>query len=320
MLTSLTLKNFRGFNNLEIPRLARVNLIGGVNNAGKTAILEAIFLLLERDSEAIIKLPGLFRARTEVNDDRYFWRWLGPTSITGETSITADLSEEDSITTLWTRRMDKGGGIFHSGGFSLIPQSLTETRLMFWPSLQAFSPGPTAPVEDAQVYIRAAKKSGNEERIEELLREVDPRLKRVRAYPDEENNLPLLHVDLGGSKSLPATQLGQGFNRLLRIYSSLLGAGAEVTLIDEVETGLHHSVLPTIWKGLAVLARRENVQIFATTHSREAILAAHRVFSEEPDYDFAYHRLERDIDGQVRVVTYDQSRLEGADERNFEVR
>ena len=60
MLTSLTLTNFRGFAWLEIPRLARINLIGGVNNAGKTAILEAIYLLLSKE-EKIGELPHLFR-------------------------------------------------------------------------------------------------------------------------------------------------------------------------------------------------------------------------------------------------------------------
>lgn len=76
MLTSLTLTNFRGFTNFKIPKLARVNLIGGVNNAGKRAPLEAVFLLLERDAGRIQRLPGLFRAASSVNDDRYFWRWL----------------------------------------------------------------------------------------------------------------------------------------------------------------------------------------------------------------------------------------------------
>ncbi len=160
----------------------------------------------------------------------------------------------------------------------------------------------------------------NEEKIEALVREIDGRVKRVRSLADPQTNKPVLHVGLNSSEVFPATQLGQGFNRLLRIYSALFAAEAGVFLIDEIETGLHHSVLPTIWKGLAAVARQEDVQIFATTHSREAILAAHRVFSAEPEYDFAYHRLERDAKGDVQVVTYDQEALAGADEANFEVR
>lgn len=188
------------------------------------------------------------------------------------------------------------------------------------PGADVCSLGPTSPIEDANVYIKAARRKDNETRIETLLREVDPRLQRVRNYPDERTSKPLLYAHIDVNDAIPASQLGQGFNRLLRIYSALLSAEADVFLIDEVETGLYHGVLPTVWKGLAAVARQEDVQIFATTHSREAILAAHRVFSEEPEYDFAYHRLERDLKGEVQVVTYDQEALAGADEANFEVR
>lgn len=331
MLTTLTLTLFRGFKHLEVPKLARVNLIGGVNNSGKTAILEAIFLLLEqRDVNRINQLPHLFRAASGVDDNRYFWRWIAHNGAKQtEVTITANI-EGFPNASLWlypqgTRRLPPGHQHFSNiADRMLVSNTPSGDQNLNWPRTEIFSPGPTAPVEDAQIYIKAAKKSPDgspdgEERIETLLREIEPRLKRVRAYPDEQTNKPLIHVSLGSGEALPASQLGQGFNRLLRIYSSLLQAEAKVFLVDEVETGLHHSVLPVIWKGLAAVARQENVQIFATTHSREAILAAHRVFSDEPTYDFAYHRLER-VNGEVHVVTYDKDRLEGADERNFELR
>ena len=44
MYTYFKVKNFRCFQELEFDDLARVNLIAGVNNVGKTALLEAIFL------------------------------------------------------------------------------------------------------------------------------------------------------------------------------------------------------------------------------------------------------------------------------------
>jgi len=44
MYTSFEIENFRCFRKLELPDLARVNLIAGKNNVGKTALLEAVFL------------------------------------------------------------------------------------------------------------------------------------------------------------------------------------------------------------------------------------------------------------------------------------
>lgn len=45
MLKRLEIRNFRTFKALEIDQLSRLNLIAGKNNAGKTSLLEAIFLL-----------------------------------------------------------------------------------------------------------------------------------------------------------------------------------------------------------------------------------------------------------------------------------
>lgn len=42
MLTNLRIKNFRMLEDLEIPKLGRVNLIVGKNNSGKSSILEAL--------------------------------------------------------------------------------------------------------------------------------------------------------------------------------------------------------------------------------------------------------------------------------------
>jgi predicted ATPase len=44
MFTNFTVKNFRGFTGLVLKDLARVNLISGKNNTGKTALLEAVQL------------------------------------------------------------------------------------------------------------------------------------------------------------------------------------------------------------------------------------------------------------------------------------
>ena len=45
MLKRLQIRNFRGFNALEIDQLSGINLIAGKNNSGKTSLLEALFLL-----------------------------------------------------------------------------------------------------------------------------------------------------------------------------------------------------------------------------------------------------------------------------------
>src|SRR5438093_13445066 len=85
MLTRIHIKNFRSFSDVEIGPLKRINLIAGLNNSGKTGLLEAIFLVLARDdvhgrprsSKQATNLPNLFRVfspQADANQD--FWPWL----------------------------------------------------------------------------------------------------------------------------------------------------------------------------------------------------------------------------------------------------
>jgi hypothetical protein len=151
---------------------------------------------------------------------------------------------------------------------------------VFWPKdakktltkSAIFSSHPSDPVQDALDYNRVILKRGKK-KVEELLRKIDPRLVSVEALQTGERS-PLIYANIGLPEMIPVTHLGVGFCRLLDIYSELLAGDAQVLLIDEIENGLHHSVLPTVWKGLIAAANELNVQIFATTHSAECIFAA----------------------------------------------
>ena len=66
MFTSLSIRNFRCFNTLSIDNaLDRVNLIAGLNSVGKTALLEAIYLLIGMGNAALIQRLSVFRNVTD---------------------------------------------------------------------------------------------------------------------------------------------------------------------------------------------------------------------------------------------------------------
>jgi len=67
MYTSFRVKNFRGFRDLQLDDLGRVNLIAGQNNTGKTALLEAIWIHSgNREPKTLL--------RTELRTDRSVYR------------------------------------------------------------------------------------------------------------------------------------------------------------------------------------------------------------------------------------------------------
>jgi hypothetical protein len=85
------------------------------------------------------------------------------------------------------------------------------------------------------------------------------------------------------SSPIPLRTLGDGVNRLFGIILSLCCARGGVLLVDEIENGLHHSVLTDIWRAIFRLARDLQVQVFATSHSWDCIEAFQTAASESSE-------------------------------------
>ena len=86
-----------------------------------------------------------------------------------------------------------------------------------------------------------------------------------------------------GQERLPLQSLGDGMVRLFHILIAMREAAGGMILLDEVENGLHHSILAEVWKRIRSLATKLEVQVFATTHSLECLDAAIAAFEDKPD-------------------------------------
>jgi hypothetical protein len=123
--------------------------------------------------------------------------------------------------------------------------------------------------------IEIAKRQGE---ILPALQILEPRLQRLALVPLAGESV--IHGDIGLPKLVPIPFMGEGMRRVLSIVLAIANAPGGVVLIDEIENGLHYSVMKDVWKAIAVAARQMDVQIFATTNSWEGIQAAHHAFQE----------------------------------------
>jgi len=175
-----------------------------------------------------------------------------------------------------------------------------------------------APEAIVGAFSNAVRPKEGERQMESLLRSVDERIQSVRLDADPQGG-PFIVVDIGLSERVPLSQAGQGIYRLVAIFSEILGHQADVAFIDEIENGIHHTVLSKIWSGIAEVANRMNVQIFATTHSQECLEAAHEAFSKRADYDFRVIQLYRVGDKSGGRVL-DRAHIEAAIAGDIELR
>ncbi len=65
MIKNIEIRNFRCFEKTKIPNFKRINLISGKNNSGKTALLEALYLINSPKSTSISYLKRLRRESAE---------------------------------------------------------------------------------------------------------------------------------------------------------------------------------------------------------------------------------------------------------------
>ena len=321
MLTRIHLKNFRAFRDTEIGPFNRVNLIAGLNNTGKTGLLEAIYLSLAPQGQ-MNGLPTLFRTfspNADVNEN--FWSWLFKDKRREhevKITITDDQSREQlRLLSFSPPKIDaaalKVQHVTHLGPL-LCFQSAGGTEWL--PKVAIFSSHPSDPKQDAIDYNRVIAKRGRK-KVEALLRHIDPRLQAIESL--QTGQAPLLYADIGLHEMIPVTNLGAGFCRLMDIYAELIAGEAKVLLIDEVENGLHHTVLPTVWKGLIAAANELDVQIFATTHSNECILAADQAARESAPYELNLIRLDR-VKDDIKATVMDEKTIATAKELGWELR
>ena len=170
--------------------------------------------------------------------------------------------------------------------------------------------------EDAKIYGELDK-TNKTEGLLEALQILEPKLKSLSIIPI--GSAPALHGDTGLGQKMPLQLMGQGIGRLTSILLRVSEAKNGIVLIDELETGFHHSILPRIWESIARHAKAGNTQILATTHSRELLAGAVEGIPREMAKDLKYIRIDRKEDGFKRGE-YDFEMLKTALESNYAVR
>ena len=351
MYTSFEVENFRCFKKLILPSLARINLIAGVNNVGKTALLEALFLHAGASNpELSLKLNafrGIEKMKVAVGKwEDYPWFSLFRQFDISKPIELASHKEANAFQSVHLRAITAPAelkALSKKIEYEITPSGMLELQyqdekgikgpfylildqrgIRFEPAAPSFSLStfflssrkrPTFE-EEAELFGDLEKK-GKQELISQTLKILEPRLRRLSMIytPGQ----PILHGDIGLEEPLPLPFMGEGMVRLANIAIRVGNAAGGIVLLDEIENGLHHTVLREVWKAIAEAARQFNTQVFATTHSRECIAAAHQAFVESGTYDFRLHRLDR-INHEIRAVTYDQESLQASLEMNLEVR
>ena len=322
--SNLRVERYRGIGRLELKDLKRINLIAGVNNSGKTSLLESVYLLSRQNDENalldVIRWRGRFeehpgdlwlveQVSTDTRIEGHFDKV--PNNATClEIRRTTDPDEEiwDHSTFLAKLILNSsyGGHTQHTNVvfYSNLPRRVNYSG-RHWLCRSVFSSpfwiSRTDALPDAN---KAALEVDTKMKVIKFIRKhIDDRIDNIELV-DKFNRFKVSHSAFNFAPDLAT--FGDGMRRIFEICLLLAGVRGGVLLIDEFENAIHRDLLVPFTRLVLELARDLKVQVFLTTHSKEALDA----FIENgfPTDDIAAFAI-RSTDGDVVAQRFDGGEL-----------
>ena len=176
------------------------------------------------------------------------------------------------------------------------------------------SPRSRDDVEDAEVLsrLRIQKADGV---VLKTLQLIEPRLQSLEVSAAD--GVPTIWGDVGKRELMPLYVMGEGTVRVARIVLAMSEVQGGILLVDEMENGIHHSVMAKVWTAIGRAAEQFDTQIFATTHSYEFFENAVKALGSD---GFKFFRPRMTREGKNEAVVYSPEMIDVAIRRYMEVR
>lgn len=285
--THIHVKRYRRLAGLDMKQLARINLIAGINNSGKTSLLEAIYLLArQNDLDGLLEV---MRRRGKVATDQLDPEWMLE-QLGAETLSIEGLFDQLPASVEIMQRSEEDSSIDRTrylGSVEIESQfeatKLTSINRIFKgqerethaDSLRLLCPvifsSPfffNEPHRYTGFYHKSVQSKALPDIFEFLKTNLLPSLEDIRLTDERQR---FVVVDSQFESGVDLSCYGEGLQRIFLL--SLLFASAQhgVVLIDEFENALHYRLIGPFSRFVHQLALKFNVQVFITSHSKECI-------------------------------------------------
>ncbi len=318
-IKDIEIKNFKCFDNFKAEGFGRVNLIGGKNNVGKTAFMEAVYVNVHSDNVQTLLYSLLrikaFRDTLDILDDMNKGKEVFSKDaiefsnhIYTKSNINKmlyEIKEENGIKEYIFEFKNQNIKV-NINDFSFSLQYVENIRFMDNLGLNK---------SDLKKAFIAVQIRDKEEIVYKYINDFD---KDVLNFKIIGGDIPQCKTVDGVYRDL--NQFGDGLKHFISIICSLYECSEGYLFIDEIDNGVHYTKLDLLWKVILTISKEQNVQIFATTHSAECIESYVRVAQKINQYDITYIKLTEIEDNKRFLGVRDFELLEDIMEDGHEVR
>lgn len=345
--SELIIRQYRGIKGLTFKGLGNVNILVGDNNVGKTSMLEAIYCFRNPDKAYSVVQAARTRRNYLYSRTSTFDMFMSvfpfgeekrieiEAEIFGERhnmKLVGDLERriiKDQIQQLSIWDSNENNGDEHSDDLelrfvekevdcfsgTLLHNDLSDELLLRSDGLNMSIPISSFwRISFVSAYSHLSKAIITREAIEykkeiiSLLKMFDDKITGFDLVRNEETRTTtefIRHKKLG---VVPLYTFGDGLKRVLLLATSLVNSRDGVLLIDEIEASIHVSVLADVFTWLLKASKKFNVQIFASTHSNEALKEITTVAIEDESSDLVAYRIEK-FDGAFYTKRFAENQL-----------
>ena len=349
MFSKLEIYCFRGIREAVICDLGQLNLFWGKNNCGKSSLLDAMFLVSGMSNPMLPLTINQIRQYGNVSPDGLKVNFYGfdaqtPIRIVATDGERRELTieaEEIGSVEVDTSGSGDGGSLSSAVPTSYglrLSYSLNggkfESSLLFDPAKgieQAKQSFDNAYEERLKCIYLPPKydfwasvqglanilQNKDEQFIIDGLRLIEPNVKDFVFTGGE------MLVDVGASKRLPVNVMGDGARKIVSLLTTIYDCANGILLVDELSNGFHYSVMPDLWKVVAYAARKNNTQVFATTHDIDSMKGLRTMALNEPEgkgLAVSAYKLQRSADGVLTPYHYSVEGMDYAFEQEMEIR
>lgn len=310
----INIVDFKCFHNFEAKDFQRVNLISGKNNVGKTAFMEACFINMRAMNikNFVGALWGVkymrenlnILANNTTNNAKIFMeRSNGINLISNINKSSFKIEEHDGIK-LYNFEFNKQYVKVNTNDFSYEIDIIDNIKF-----IDSFG------LSNGEIirYYSTIQKKDEETFLNTILNEFDNSIEAFKVIDD----LPQCKIN---ETWLEITEFGDGVRHVISIVNALFQAQNGYLFIDELENGIHYTYLDRVWEVILKVSKEQNVQVFATTHSKECIESYARVAKKLKDKEITYIRMNKLEDGQIKATIFDYELIENSIEQDHEVR
>ena len=279
MLKNIDIQNYRAIKQISLNNFANINIFTGAANAGKSSILEAVYFLCNVNIDTlnnILKIRNFTDEKDMFSALFYDYNTKNNIKINGiiDDDITCSISSGNSIVydslDNWLNliKIDYNIDLLGVSYSAFLDNNLKLQMKLdnnFFPPdysaeyLASFSNYDTLKNNLAKILVN----NNSKKLLNKYLKEFDDNIEDIMFIG---NIISVSYKHLSNAVNIKS--MGKGFYTYLTILSAVL-SGSKIIIIDEIENGIHFSLMKKFIDNIIKISEEKDIQFFISTHSKE---------------------------------------------------